>query len=144
MAELIVMVGLPASGKSTMAIDLVRSAVHPTKRVNRDSLRSMLDCGLPWNREQEYWVETIETEMMQKFLRIDFDVVCDDTNIKDSVRARWREVARACGAAYREIHLLDVPLDKLLDRDAARDKTVGEDVILRMYQDYLESNLPKP
>ena len=136
MSKLLILKGLPASGKSTYAKELVAKG---WKRVNKDDLRLLIDGG-KWSRENEMDIKKSEEALVDYFLTVSKDnVVIDDTNF--GYESFWTNFAsqRNCES---EIKFFDVPVMECVARDAKRgDKSVGAKVIFRMYNQYL---LPKP
>lgn len=140
MTEFIVTIGLPASGKSTLAKQLVRDSDGTMKRVNRDDLRAMLDCGTPWHSDKEVWVKEFQRHMIVEILSAGVSVICDDTNLDPNLRAEWKRLAMVCAADHHEIDLTHIPVTVLYERDAGREEAglpfVGADVIDRMYDQW--------
>lgn len=133
--RLLVLKGLPASGKSTYARELVAKG---WKRVNKDDLRAMIDCG-KWSRENEKQVLATERNIVEGYLRSGYNVVVDDTNF--SHEEMWRQIASQHNADFT-VEFFDIPVDECIKRDAKRgDKSVGAEVILRMYNQYLRPEL---
>lgn len=86
---LYVMVGLPRSGKSTIAKGL------NCPIVNKDSIRLALH-GQIFRQESESMVTAIETLMVDSLLIAGHDkIVIDATNTISSFRDKWRKVAIA-------------------------------------------------
>lgn len=132
MSKLLILKGLPASGKSTYALELVAKG---WKRVNKDNLRSMIDNG-KWSKKNESDIVIVEKQIVIKFLSENENVVIDDTNF--GWEQVWKEIANAYGADF-EIKFFDVPLMECIERDSKRgEKSVGEKVIFRMYEKYLK------
>ena len=137
MSKLLILKGLPASGKSTYAKELVAKG---WKRVNKDDLRSMIDNG-KWNNKNEDMIIKIEEDIVITYLVEGFKVVVDDTNFAHE--ARWERIADQVGADF-EIKFFDVPLMECIERDSKRgDKSVGAKVIQRMYDKYLKPKAPE-
>jgi tRNA uridine 5-carbamoylmethylation protein Kti12 len=149
MLKLILMKGLPGSGKTTWA--KLYQKDHPnTKRVNRDELRAMLDDGV-WSRENEEFVVEQEQFLVTMAWMNEYDVIVDDTNLAPKTLAMWEEHAEnqkhvtcACGKE-RGVEIIvqdftNVPLDVCLKRDAGRHgkQKVGAEVIKRFYNDYVK------
>ena len=63
-----VMVGPAGSGKSTIAKSVVNWAAGKTVRVNRDTIRAMMYCDLPWTSAKEDAVRKLEEEAIRMFL----------------------------------------------------------------------------
>lgn len=70
--------GLPASGKSTYAKELV-SKNHNWVRVNKDDLRAMMNNGeFSWKLEKQ--IVKAERELAENALKLGKNVIVDDTN----------------------------------------------------------------
>ncbi|KKL23847.1 hypothetical protein LCGC14_2421320, partial [marine sediment metagenome] len=52
MKQVTILKGLPASGKTTWAIGQIIKNPGKCKRINKDDLREMFDCG-QWSRDNE-------------------------------------------------------------------------------------------
>jgi hypothetical protein len=78
-------------------------------------------------------------------LRKGMDVICDDTNLKQRVTRDLAGLARKAGVEFVTVEFTDVSLELCLERDAARDRPVGEQVIRDMHTRYLRGRtLPLP
>lgn len=138
--KLIMMKGLPASGKSTWAKKQVDD--HGFKRVNKDDLRSMIDNG-KWSKSNEKLVVQVQTQMIESFLKAGHSVVVDDTNFHPPYEEKYKMLAAVYGADFEVQDFSHVSLEECLARDKKRPNYVGEEVIKRMYRQYLESPAPK-
>lgn len=128
--------GLPASGKSTYAKELIAKG---WKRVNKDDLRSMVDDG-KWSKEKEKEIVRSEVMLVDSLLTDGFNVVVDDTNFH--YEEMWKEIADKYNFEF-EVKYFDVPLQECIKRDAKRgDKSVGEKVIFRMWERYCKPVAP--
>lgn len=131
--------GLPASGKTTYALELLAKAEPGTlARVNRDSLRGMLHDGRYGGQATEKQVTTLQHANVEQLLRSGVDVVVDDTNLRASTLRKLAEIAWKVGADF-EVQSFDTPVQECITRDALRPERerVGEDVIRGMDQRYL-------
>lgn len=127
--KLLVLVGLPASGKSTYAKELISS--RPSwKRVNKDDLRSMVDNDI-WSKDNEKSIVAVEQAIAQHYLTKGYSVVVDDTNFAHI--ERWREVAEKGGYEF-EVKKFETGLFECVVRDAGRARSVGGTVIQRMFE----------
>lgn len=125
--------GLPASGKTTYAKELVAQG---WKRVNKDDLRAMIDCS-KWSKQNEKDIIEARDLLIIHYLDNGFNVVVDDTNFHPAHQESLIEIADNCDADFEE-KFFDTPIDECIARDAKRgDKSVGGDVIFRMYYKYL-------
>lgn len=124
--------GLPASGKSTVAKELIQGGGNYF-RVNRDLLREMFFFS-DWSGKREDL--TVEMErILVRTLLVDYNVIVDDTNLNPSNEAMWRGLAEEEGANF-EVKFVDTPLDECIERDSRRDKKVGRSVIMAMAMQY--------
>lgn len=128
MPKIVMMKGLPASGKSTRAKELVNGGSFI--RVNRDLLREMLHNGR-WSGKNEDMTILAEKAIAKQALYNGINVVVDDTNLNPSNEAMWRGIADECSAKF-EVEELTTPFDECIRRDAERSASVGRDVIVGM------------
>jgi len=90
-AKLVLLVGLPRSGKSTVAKKLSKATGFPV--VNRDSVRLAYH-GKRFAPEHEGIVNTITTSMVKAlFLAGAEGVILDETNIRRDRRRQWHSDA---------------------------------------------------
>lgn len=130
--RLLVLMGYPASGKTTLARRLQERELG-LARVNRDDIRSML--GLPYQPLLEDIVRWIEVEFVRKLLANGISVVVDDTNLKWGTRNNWGVVAGDCGALHQKI-FVNTPMAECIRRDNERENSVGASVIRGMAKDW--------
>lgn len=130
MAKLLMMRGLPASGKTTCAKEIMRSAGNFV-RVNRDELRPMLHGDAKWSGKKEKLTKKAERAIVRDMLRGDQSVIVDDTNLRDADKESWQTLAKECNASF-EVVEMDTPFDLCVDRDYARDGGVGVHVVAGM------------
>jgi len=136
--KLIMTLGLPGSGKSTWAFEEVKNSGGKTKRVNKDDLRAMIDGG-KWSRKNEEIIKSSEIDLVQKFLKLGNNVIVDNTNF--AYQDFWKQFALDMDVDF-EVKFFDTPLLECIARDARRgDKAVGQDVIMRMYDQFLKPKL---
>lgn len=131
--------GLPASGKSTWAKERV-SIDGNTKRINKDDLRLMLDNG-EWSKNNEKFVLEVRDTIASNALYRGFDVIIDDTNFDPKHEKSLRRIVESFedpNYCFEEV-FFDVPVDECIKRDAKREKPVGKEVIMRMYNQYLRT-----
>lgn len=128
MSKLAMMKGLPASGKSTKAKEIVEQGGWV--RLNRDLLRTMLHCD-KWTGRAEGLTVDAEKYLASSFLKAGTNVVVDDCNLGDSHRDMWSAVSKDAGAKFEVIEM-NTPVSTCRFRDMDREKRVGGDVITNM------------
>lgn len=127
--------GLPASGKSTYSKELVAKD-HNWVRVNKDDLRAMMNGGV-FSRKLEEQIVITERELVENALKIGKNVVVDDTNFNLAHERYFSQLARYYKAEF-EVKFFDTPLEECIKRDNKRPNGVGEAVIYKMYNQYLK------
>lgn len=133
MAKLIMMRGLPGSGKSTKTEELLREYGNYV-RVNRDLLRTMLHFD-KWSGPKEGLTKAAQRTIVAGMLKADVGVIVDDTNLTRGHHDSWRDLAKECGAQF-EVCEVDTDWQVCVNRDAAREKHVGRHVIIGMARQY--------
>lgn len=143
MPALIITRGLPGSGKSTWAKSWIADNEAQRVRVNRDNLRYELYSrysGLAF--EQEERITRLQRARVVAALRLDKDVVVDDTHLRNLYVRQWEQVARREGA---QLAIRDFPIDvnTAIARDAARSRTVGADAINFLAEKFTDNGAPQ-
>ena len=122
--------GLPASGKSTYAENMVN-----VKRVSKDDLRAMIDGG-EYTKENEMFILDVRNYIVGRALELRFDVVVDDVNLNPVHEEALQHLAEIF-YSHVEVFEMDTSLEECIKRDANRPNPVGEDVIRRLAEKYL-------
>lgn len=138
MSKLIIMSGLPASGKSTRAKELVEEYGN-TVRINKDLLRTMLHFD-KFTGNNEGHTRDAARKLADWFLLSGMNVIIDDTNLNPSTLQSWKDLAKL-HVAKLEYHDMETSVEECVKRDAIREKKVGQHVIKKMalqYKDYLK------
>lgn len=135
---MIIMKGLPASGKSTLAKQLM-SEQGNLMRINKDLLRTMLHFD-KFNGRNEGFTRDVAKVLAEHFLSRDINVIIDDTNLNPKTTQGWVGLAKLKSAKieYKEP---DTSVEECIERDSKREKKVGKTVIQKMalqYKDYLK------
>lgn len=141
MARLVILSGLPASGKTTKAKELLAEYGNAV-RINRDLLRTMLHFDV-WNGKNEGITRDVARAMVKSLLsgKKCGVVIIDDCNLHPGTAESWRQLARERDASF-EILRLDTPMEECLYRDSFREKSVGRHVIIGMAMQF--GLFPKP
>lgn len=142
-----VVVGLPASGKTTRTIQWVREEPWGRYRCGLDDLRAMqgyrdvTDAG----EGQERVVDAAREGQIRWLLRKGVHVAIDTTNLQVGLMERWERIAAACRATVEVDDLRHVPVEECIRRDRARrargERYVGDDVIEAMAERAKEAGL---
>lgn len=132
MNKLIILKGVPASGKSTWAREFVKGK-KDWVIVNRDSLRE--GRGDYWIPEQEKFISYLEEFHVFKALEMGFNVIIDATNLNPKTQKKWIDIAESLSVEI-EWKEFTVPYDVAVERDKNRERTVGESVIKQFYDRY--------
>jgi tRNA uridine 5-carbamoylmethylation protein Kti12 len=132
--------GLPASGKSTWAKELVEKEPGRWKRINKDELRTMLD-NSKWSKQNENFVLVLRDYTITAALANHFNVIVDDTNLAPKHEETLKELAKNMGAEFEIKDFTDVDVAICIKRDMNRPNQVGKKVIMQMYNQFLRPPL---
>lgn len=138
MSKVIMMKGLPASGKSTKAKEIVDQGNWV--RVNRDLLREMLHFN-KWSGKNEGITVDAEKELVKFFISKNINVVIDDTNMNPKNMEMWKSIAIEAGASNFATLEKGTTVEECLRREKFRQK-VGEHVVMKMALQF--EKYPKP
>lgn len=130
MSKLIIMRGLPGSGKSTKAAEILKADGNCV-RLNKDLLREMLHFG-KFTGKNEGEVQLVQKVLTWAFFYQKKNVIIDDTNLNPKTLAMWREFGVEYAHRTELVDLTDVPLSLCVGRDMGRLNQVGFDVIINM------------
>ena len=133
-------IGLPASGKDTKANEMIDKAQGKLKRVNKDSLRLLIDNN-KWSKEREKNIVKSRDVLIKLWLQQGYDVICTDTNLapvhEQSFKDLVEEMNAEINVKLEKIDLTDVSITTCIERDLQRENPVGKKVISDMYFRYL-------
>ena len=131
--KITILIGIPASGKSTYAKDYIRNNAD-TVRVNRDDFRLMLKSAQMTEPKIEDMITTLVDATITQSLLRKCNVLVDATNLKVGyIKSFIEKFKYSADIDYR---VFDISLEKALERDTKREATVGEAVIKKLYKDY--------
>lgn len=131
--QLIMLRGLPASGKSTWAKEQIAKGDGKIKRVNKDDLRAMVDGG-KWSKQREKHILSLRNSHIIDALFDGYSVIVDDTNFSPSHESKLRHMAEELEVEF-VIKEFYVPPTVAEERDALRPNGVGAKVIRRMWRE---------
>ena len=131
--------GLPASGKSTRAKEIMAQSGNMV-RINKDLLRKMLHFNR-WTGVNERITRGVARAIVKELASNKAGgVIIDDTNLSQGTYQSWLDLAKELGASVQTI-TMDTPIDECLRRDREREDSVGDHVI---YEMALKADLYKP
>jgi predicted kinase len=130
--KVLMLKGLPASGKSTHARKLAQQG---WKRINKDDLRAMIDDG-KWSKGNEKFILRVRDALIENALSQGHDVVVDDTNLAPKHETVIKELADYWDAEF-SVLFFDTDVEECIKRDLKRPVSVGEKVIKGMYKQFL-------
>lgn len=146
--KIIVLQGLPASGKSTWAKTWVKEDPKHRVRFNRDDIRNML--GEYWVPTREHLINSIYDAFLEESMEFDYNIVLDNMNLNKKTlreierivedRNRWnKEVDRDIQYEIEYKTFFDTSLETCIERDSKRENPVGEKAIRDIYNKYKDS-----
>ncbi len=133
MLRVIILIGIPASGKSSLTNNLIYSYSTPITVISPDLIRAQL-YGLPTiqgNWQEVY--EQIKFQFQQSYQSQE-SVIYDATNCQAQYRQEIITLVKQIGFNSVTGIWLNVPLWICLERNERRSNPVPETVILEMYK----------
>jgi len=136
MTELIIMVGLPGSGKSVFVNDHIikrgfNEGVYGYHVISRDDVR--LAFGYKFSHLIETNVLAVVKTMVRALMIRGINIVLDETNTHISTINMWKGLAEEYGYKTRAI-VMTTPIDICKERRKVSEGEFPEDVIDRMYE----------
>ena len=133
--EVILCIGIPASGKSTWSSEYVKKNPNYI-RVNRDDYRIMLkDQAVCKPNVENYITKCVNNDILTG-LHAGFNVIVDQTNCKAKYIEELCDLVKHF--AVVKYRIFDISIDKAIERDKNRKYIVGEAVIKRMHKNYVD------
>ncbi len=117
-ATLFILMGLPGSGKTTLAADIATRTAALT--LSPDDWIEALGLDL-WDEPLRARVEALQWQVGRTALAAGLDVIVEWGTWGRDERAKLRSEAQALGARV-ELHVLDLPTDILFDRIHRRNR----------------------
>lgn len=130
--KLILLVGIPGSGKSTYAKNYIKQNVN-TIHLSSDGIRAELygDESIQGNPGDIF---SLMQRRAVEALNNGKDVIYDATNITRKDRSC---IINICPKFIKiECHIIWAPIEECIKRDATRDRTVGKEVIDKMLKKF--------
>jgi predicted kinase len=137
MNKIIIVKGLPGSGKSTWSKKIIDKYPERYKRINNDDLNSMMSNG-KLSDDKGAFNRRISDALIIETLKAEKNVILDNTNLNPRIEKDIRKLAEEYHAIVKIKDFTDVPIEICIERDSKREKPVGEKVIRGMYDRYLK------
>lgn len=146
MSSLTLTIGLPGSGKTTVA-QQCRELVPDTVLVSRDALRAEFFGEFTnHSQEQESLITSVAEKAVDKALEEGRHVIVHDMNLKKAYRKKWASFAVKHGAEFKYIDLTHLPVEHCLMRNMTRGdlggRRVPDSLILDLHKRYLSNKMP--
>lgn len=146
--------GLPASGKSTFARNLVEKSNGTIVRLERDLLRDQLYSSRQYSapasateeekaafkqylNDRETTITAVQHAMAESAIQAGKSVIISDTNLRAKFAREWQKLAAQYAINFEVINFDYVTVDECVKRDSNRLDSVGEKVIRDMASKFL-------
>ena len=144
MRKLILTVGISASGKTTwVEKQKYEHSGNNNLNINRDDIRfNIVQPGSDWatykfSKKNEKRVTEIELMVAEKGVKFESNIIISNTNLNPKTREFWKKFAEKHDYEF-EIKEFPITLEEAIKRDNLRPNGVGEQVIRKQYQQWLE------
>ena len=131
MANFIMMIGLPGSGKSTAAKELAE--ITGAKIFSSDTYRAIYGSGEEDQSKNAFIFQKLREDVMEA-LKNNKDVILDATNISIKSRRSWLNSLPK--ETFKQAYLVLASYETCLRQNAQRERHVPEFVIERMYKQF--------
>lgn len=139
MKELVILRGLPGSGKTAEAKRWVSQFPLQRVRISRSDLRDMLHDGVHlrgYGKRQkgtEYYVIQLRDALIRGALSQGLSVIVDDLNLREDQLQHYKRMANREYCTLKVIDLRSVPVDECIRRNKRKNGGVGEETIWGLY-----------
>lgn len=142
MKKVVILQGLPASGKSQFAKELLLANPGQWVRTNKDLLREMAHASY-WSKGNEKFILALRDTTILMALAAGKHVLVDDTNFGNNIQ-QITELVKGKARVIVNDSFLKIPVEECIRRDLLRPKSVGKDVIMKMYNQFVRSHIVQP
>ncbi len=133
--KILLLVGIPASGKTTYALNFINRNENYV-RVNKDDLRKSFFGSAVVDDKSEKIIETIQNSIIENSIASRKNVIVDNTNLsKEKIEIL---INRFRDRADIELMFFHIPLKTAIERDSLRDKlsSVGEEKLKKYFNKF--------
>jgi predicted kinase len=137
MIKVEMLVGIPGSGKSTYAKQVIAKDPSNWVRVNNDDLRAMMN-GSVWSADYEKMITDARNYLIRDALKRGKNVIIDNLNLN---RRHFDDVCKIAKSVNADIQVFEkafyIELEEAIERDSKREgKTkIGEEVIRKWWKE---------
>lgn len=137
MSKILVLQGVPASGKSTWAKEFVKNK-KDWVIVSRDSIRE--STGNYWVPSREDYISYVEEVQVISALDNDLNVIIDATNLNPKTIDKWKNIASKldCEITFQ---MFEIDFKTALERDSNRERRVGKNTLEQFFSKYFPEKL---
>ena len=140
---ILILQGIPASGKTYFAKKWVNEDPEHRIRFNNDDIRHML--GKYWVPSREKIVERLKVGFFSNAMFSGYDIVVDNMNLNlreleyiENLVLEWNKDHDISKYKTEYKQFFNVSLKTCIERDSKRDNKIGADVITGIYKRYRE------
>lgn len=142
--DIIILTGLPGSGKSTFAADYVKSGYI---RLNKDELREMVNM-YSLNYKDEPLIQDMQLNLLGLLMDKGRNIIIDNTHTKTKYIKELADFIKQKDSELEyeyiiEIRPIEVTLTTAKERNKNRKRVVPEEVIDRMYEQLFNSGVKR-
>lgn len=119
MKTLLVLIGLPGSGKSTYAKEWVKEDPENRVRYNNDDFRTMI--LKTWENKPNQVVIESKIALLKTWMRMGLDIVVDNTNLMSYEIESYKVLVRDFPEYEVVLKIIDTPLEICKERNQIRD-----------------------
>jgi predicted kinase len=136
MIKVEILVGIPASGKSTYAKQLVAKDPANWARINNDDLRAMLN-GSVYSSDYEKMITDARNYLIRDALKRERNIVIDNLNLN---KRHFEDISKIAKGLNKDIQIYEkvfyIDLEEAIERDSKREgkSKVGKEVILKWWK----------
>ena len=137
MIKIEILCGIPGSGKSTYARELMKREPGVWKRLNNDDFRLSIDLG-EYSPANEKIIRNTRKYLLEQFLAEGYSVLMDNVNIG---KRNWEEITKIAEASNRDVQCYEkifyVELEEAILRDSKREgkACVGKEVVEKWWKE---------
>ena len=130
MNKIIILVGIPASGKSTLAKQLQQQC-EDSVVISKDNIREQY--SIQWGQQQDF-VSKQENQLLMNAINENKKVIIiDDSNLKKETRDKLKQIATQHGYETETI-FMNTKLDEFIKRNKQRDKHIPTESLITAQQ----------